>query len=713
VRIEKANDINASVVGHEAHTFSSAIIQRKTPGVYTETFGRGKFEIESVIGYFLAPAKSSGDVYQKVDELATVLRNPTIMREVFKAVFSSLTQQISNDHIITTSQEIQARIHTALGAKATTGLTAVIHEIVTEMFSQSKFILPSKGTAFREHRKEIIPSYVDLARDMIKSDLVDIIVKEDLKIKLVAYRFTPASLMSEFERRMGDMGRKIAQSSYALNYFNDALYAIRTYMEKRSELVSALPQKVIKASEFGDLISNITLVTMALSDAVNLPHPTLIADELMSSVQETTKILSRSTRYQVVSLETAVAAYRYEPVVDERQNLVGGVLSYATKFSHPIQVAMFDVITELQDVVQTTRLQKETTDIAALTAPMEGKDIMHVASEACYGLMSAITVDESEEGLRSVLMIVDELSEVDLVHIATMLADTVYVRAVESDDKTFDPPSIVFSKALKGKRLMADAAAFEGVIYTQDPATLILASDYIEPKIPYDMTTQRMLDDVWDMFIVDGNVNGHGVPLEKHFNGKHNLSMQIGGLTLTAEVDIPSLMRQPGKHRSSIVYNPLTPDVFTASVIAPMIAYEYTISEIKDDGEREKMRKALGTQVCHMLFSIIIGPLRSTLFTNLVDDIVRRFVRKVDKRARDLTYKKLHRVNYRVQVELALAFLILKELGVMRDIIRIDAPTSEDEEKYVEASLMKMVHDFIHDNEFYTTLLGADFGNQM
>lgn len=688
----KAKDISASTVSSVPHQFSTAIIQRKSPGIYTYMFGRGKMEAESVVSFFLVACNDVNDITQELDHLSALLRSPSFVRDTFHGIFPKLSQTLQDGFTVTTTPDLQKILIRAAGDKSSAGLIALLQEIHLEMFADQRFILPSKGSSFREFRPERIPSYVELAKDCVRNELTQLINETKLRIKISGFKYTPASLMAEYERILSDLGRKVAQIGYTLNYFYDALHCVKTYFLQSADLVNLLPRDILQSTEFSDLLANMTFVEIALNPLNEVREGNNTPAARATSIVQAARMLNQSTRYQVVTLRTAIAPYRYSSVVDERSNVVGGVLSYATKFFHPVVVGMFDEIPELLNATQTTVLNRETTDITTLLAPLAGKDPGKFAHTGCFHLMSAITLDETDPENRSTLAVIDTLSESDLKHIAAAYADGLYI--TPSDSRSPGDCEIVFARNLRKKRVLSDSLPFEGIVYTNDPATLILALDDFDSDIPLDMTNQDVPPELWDMFILPSSL-----PLQKNYHRERIAQVDIGGSPISVTIDLASLLRHNPRNCAGVLYNPLSQKVITSTIDGILKMYLHVIGTIKDDEEQMKMATGLGAQACHMLSAVITESLNSSLFHSMVEDIVRRFVRKASPRQKDLTYKQLHRVNYRRQIELILAFLVMTRMNIL--------PHPDD--ATMASSVENEVLAFLNGQNYFDMLIGTDF----
>lgn len=693
----KAAEVLATTTNGIPHQFATAIIQKKSPGVYVFEFGKGKLDTESVVSFFLAKCGDVSQISNEIDTLALVLRNIGILRSIFDGIFPKKTQSLSEGFTITTAPDIQRVITRALGDNAAPGLVALLQEIILEMFADQRFVLPSKGIAYREYRPERIPTYTELAKDCVRNELIALINESKLRIKLTAFKFTPASLMAEYERILSDLGRRVAQIGFTLHYFNDALYCIRTFfaLGTSKALVNQISQTVLQSTEFNDLLVNMTLVEMALNMENNIPDSMTTHHTLMESIRATVKMLSLSTRYQTVTLATAIAPYRYQPITDERSNLVGGLLSYAVKFHHQITVGMFDEIPELLNATQATVLNRETDDLTAVIAPLTGKDILKPVHDGCFHLLSAMSCGERETD-RSVLAVIDLLSKADLAHIAAAYCDTVYIIPGVMAEEQMREPELIFAKDLKKKRILSESLPFEGIIYTNDPATIIIACDEFGAEIPLDMSAQDVPPETWDKFIL----NTPKLKLQKKYNTVKNISVEIGAEPIAVTIDLPSLLRHNNRNCAGVVYNPISSQVYTGAIAAILDCFDYVVKTVDGEEERRKLALGLGMQSCHMLSNLLVSALESTLYKGMVEDIVRRFVRKSSKRQKDLTYKSLYRANYRRQIELTLSFLILTRLNILQH---------PDDNTMSAADVENKVSAFLQLNNYFDMLIGSEF----
>lgn len=687
--IQYAAEVTSTVDRMKQHTFGTAIVQKNTPGVYTYQFGQGKMSAEAIVNYMLTGAEQMSDMIAVVDEMAAILTNHATLKRIFSNTFPSLTQQLTKNSIIMTTSDNNANLMRAVGNDTAPGIIAALSEIIVEMFADTNFIADSIGYSFRELRTQRVPRYSDLVRLFMKSELIDVIESVPLRIPIKSTKFNPAYLLAEFTNKASTLGKAMSRIGYNLQHLHDALYVTRAYFVEQGSVAHKIPADLINSTEFGDLISNVTFVKAAFEAGIS--SPTTGAWNLMTAVRNTIRIINLSDRYSIVTLATAVAPYRYESITDGRSNLVGGVLSYAVNFKHPIEVGLFADVNTLENASEAVPLTDYNQTIGSMVAAVQDKDVMLPAHQAVTQMISALHIDSYDSEPMSRLAIVDTLSDIDMFHIAADRADTVFI---DIDKGGVSAGGLIFAKDLRGKRLFAETIPFEGMVYTADPATLILSCDDFEPTIPFDMGTQMTPQSMWDTFMMDDDGE-----LYHDFSGMRKFAITIGEEAIEEDLDICSLLRLVRRVNAKMIKLALSPQIFDAALSAPIDAYEHVIDSIHDE-ERETVNVTLQTQLGHILNGFLSTVYDTESVSSVVEEVVRRIARKVSPRNRDITYQRMHQINYRRQIDLNITFLILTKLGLLRE------PLGDDVISSTEARVMK----FLRDTKFYERLIGTQLG---
>lgn len=689
MKLQFAGEVTSTVDRMKQHTFGTAIIQKNTPGIYTYQFGQGKLSVESIVNYMLTGTEQMSDMISIVDEMSSILTNHSTLKRIFTNTFPSLTQQLTKNSIIMTTSDNNSNLIRAIGNDTSPGIIAAISEIIVEMFADTNFIADSIGYSFREIRNQRVPRYSDLVRMFMKSELIDVIESVPLRISIKSTKFNPAYLLAEFTNKAATLGKAMSRIGYNLQHLHDSLYAVRAYFVEQGSVAHKIPADLINSTEFGDLISNVTFVKAAFEAGISAP--TTGEWNLMTAVRNTIRIINLSDRYSIVTLATAVAPYRYESITDGRSNLVGGVLSYAVNFKHPIEVGLFANVNTLENASEAVPLSDYNQTIGSMVAALQDKDVMLPAHQAVVQMISALHIDSYDAEPMSRLAVVDTLSDIDMFHIAADRADTVFI---DVDKGGIQAGGLIFAKDLRGKRLFAETIPFEGVVYTTDPATLILSCDDFEPTIPFDMGTQITPQTMWDTFMMDDDKQ-----LLHDFSGVRKFAVTIGEESIEEDLDICSLLRLVRRVNAKMINLVLSPRIFDAALSAPLDAYEHVLDAIHDE-EKEMVEVTLQTQLGH-----IINGFMSTIFdtdsvNSVVEEVVRRIARKVAPRNRDITYQRMHQINYRRQIDLNVSFLILSKLGLLQ------TPKGGDVISVTEGRVME----FLKETKFYERLIGTQLG---
>lgn len=689
MEVIEATEVCGTVEGMKQHSFGTAIMQKNTPGVYTYEFGQGKLDIESIVNYMMIGTTDVDDMISSVDQLSNILTDHAVLKRIFKNTFPSLTQQLTKNAIIMTTLDNNNNLTKSVGDKVPPGIIAALSESVVEIFADTSFVASSIGYSYREVRDKRVPAYQDLVREFMRMELVDVMKSVPLRIPIKSTKFNPAYLLAEFTTKASTLGRALSRIGYNIQHLHDSLYAVKAFFTEGGSVAHKIPADLVNSTEFGDLLSNVTFVQAAFESGISAP--TTGKWNLTTAVRNTVRILNLSDRYSIVTLSTAVAPYRYEPITDGRSNLVGGTLSYDVTFKHPINIGLFAEVNTLQSASEAIPLTDYDQAVGAMIAPLQGKNVMAPAHEAVTQMLSALHIDTFEERPVSKLAVIDTLSPIDMFHLAAAYSDRIFIVPERRNTLT---SGLVFSKDLKGKRLFADEIPFEGVVYTSEPATLLLSCDEFDATIPFDMGTQQTPPKMWETFMMDDDHE-----LLHDFSGAKKVEMTIADQTVSDKVDISSLLRLVRRDNARMIKMVLSPKVFQKALSAPLDAFDY-VMEVVPDELKEQMRITLETQLGHIINGFLSTIFDTDAVESVIDEMIRRMARKISPRHRDLTYQRLHQVNYRRQLDVHITFLLLTKLGLLTDIFGNDVIS------VTEQRVLK----FLNETKFFERLIGTKMG---
>lgn len=653
-----ASSISASIADLRVHEFGTAIVQKRAPGLYTYEFGKGTFAVEAVVSFLLSDAKNPGAMQTNVDSLSTALLDNAMIRRAWDKLFTSPTQSLSLDQQLFSVNDVQAAFASSLGSKAMSGITSTLTEILVDAFSGARFVSRTEGYSYREERLGRHPDENDLAREFLRQELVSALKSEPMRIRIDAKKFTPTFLRSEFERLANKLGRGLAKLGYNYDALHDSMYVVYTALNDRGGLHTRLPAEVINSGEFAELAGNLTFVLAAYALA-----PKKARDgqwNLRNNMSKTIQILNLSDRFDIISLGTAVAHMRYTSVMDPRSNLLGGVLSYAAPIRHKTDVALFHQQSGSVPLMQAIRLDRYTESFGALVSPTQGWDIMGNAHEIVESIVSVGRIRELEDDPRSSLWVMGTLTQSDLLHLAVVKADRVYLPKVAANSKG-EPldARFVFEKDLDGKRLFADELPFEGVVVTPSPETLLLCCNSFEADLAFDMSGQATPDFVWDTMIVNTPEE-----IQWDFNGRTSLQVDLAGDAIMVDIDMTDLTRNIVRKTARMISQPFTSSVIDEAFAAIHDAVEW-VSVQPYVASNPAVMERLKAQVGHQLFTMYTKMAESDTFADVLDSVIRRMAKSVIPEKRDETYMTLEQMNYRLQISVALVGYVYSRLQMM------------------------------------------------
>lgn len=684
-----ATEIAKSISDTRIHNFGTAIVQKRTPGCFTYEFGKGSLAVEAVVSFLLTNAASPVAMQKNVDSLSAILMDGAALRKVWDKLFPSMTQSLTPEQHLFSVNDIQAAFANQLGAKAISGVTAVLTELTVEALSGTRFVSRTEGYSIQEVRESRFPDEDDLARECVRAELITALKAEPLRLKFDAKKFSPQFLFDEFQRACNRLGLVVAKMGYNYDALNDAMYVIYTALNDRGSLSNRLPAEVINSGEFAELSSNLTFVIAAFAAAVKKPRDG--AWNLRSNMGKVIQIFNLSDRYDIVTMATAVAHMRYTSVVDPRSNLLGGVLSYSAPIKHRTDVALFHSQSAAVPLMQAVRLERYSESFSALVSPTQGWDIMDTAHDIVESIVSVGRVRETDDMPRSTLWVLGTLSANDLIHIAVHYADKVYLPRLSSDKSVSLDTRLIFEKDLKGKRLFADSIPFEGKIYTQDARTLLLGCDSFDSELSFDMTGQFMPDFVWNTLMVDQPSD-----IQWDFNGGRDVAVQIGESKINCSLLMTDLTRHIERDEARMIRQPFTAGVIDAAFQAIHDAKDWVLAQ-PSSANNPAIRERLLAQVGHQLHSMYEKMSSSDMFQDVLETVIRRMAKSVPPDLRDETYMSLEQANYRLQVSTAIVGYIYERLQMM------SADSGDD----TDLSIHKRNLAIWSETDFFNRMIGA------
>lgn len=685
MKYTEAKEITSELGDARPHSFGTAIIQKRAPGAYTYAFGNGSLAIDAVVSFLLSDATNPNAMQRNCDDLSNLLLDNGKIRRIWGALFASQTQNLTVDQHLFSSNDSSAEIAKVLGGKAISGLTATMNEILIEAFAGTSFVSRSEGYSFRELRHKRFPTADDLEREAMLDELVQALKSEPIRISFSAKRFTPTFLRVEFEKTCNRLGRLIAKLGYNYDAIQDAMYVVYTGLNDRGGLHSRLPAEVVNSGEYAELTSNLTFVLAAYER-----QPKKARDgawNMRNNMAKVLKMINLSERYEIVSLNVAVGHMRYTPVVDARSNLLGGVLSYSAPIKHRTDVALFHQQSAGIPLLQAIRLERYTESFGSLIAPIQGWDIMGTAHDIVESIVSVSRIKETDDNPRSTLFVLGTLTSLDIVHLAVVQADQVYLPKDASKSAEPLDQRLIFEKDLAGLRLYADEIPFEGRIQTRNPHTLILGSKSVTPELSFDMTGQFTADFVWDTLIVNEQSE-----ITWDFNGATELETEVGGSPVKVSIDMTDITRNIIRETARMMSQPFTAPIVNEAISAIHDAMDWVnnVSVVKGSAP---VKARLGSQVSHQLHSVYERLASSDLFQGVLDSVIRRLAKTVSPDLRDETYMSLEQMNYRLMLSANLVGYVYQRLQLMGEFDGQNVHTRSVE-------LWK-------ENDFFNTMIGA------
>lgn len=649
-----AKDVTANLTGLQAHSFGTAIVQKRTPGAFTYEFGKGSLALEAVISYLLAGSSTAPIMARNVDALAEILLDDAKLTRVWNELFPSMTQFLSPDQHLFSVNDIQGAFTKVLGAKAITGATSTMTEIMVEALSGTRFVSRTEGYSYREMRTVRFPDYDDMVREFLRAEVISHMKAEPLRLRFDAKKFSPVFLLTEFKTMCSRLGRALSKIGYNYDALHDSLYAVYTYLTCKGSIATRLPAEVANSGELAELVANVTFVAAAYKMAIKQPRDGNW--NLRNNMAKAIQILNLSDRYDIVSIATAVGHCRYSNVVDPRSNLLGGVLSFAAPIWHKPEVALIhEHKTNGVGLLQAVRLERYSESFNGLISPVQGWDVNRAAHDIVESVVSVARISELDDDPRSTLWTIGALDPLDLIHIAVHKADRVFLPKSKSTETSLDN-RLVFEKDLKGLRLFAASVPFEGVVQTADAATLLLCCQSFDNELTFDMSGQAVPDFVWDTLIVNDQAD-----IVWDYNGKRKIDVDVAGTTVSALLDMTDLTRNIARDTARMMRLDVTAPIMDAAFTAIHEATTWVASHPSVASNPGALAR-LEAQVGHQLFSMYERMSESPLFQDVLSQVIRRMAGSVPPAKRDDTYMTMEQMNYRLQISVELVGYIYEHL---------------------------------------------------
>lgn len=684
--IHQAKDVSHSLEGLREHFFRQAIVQKRAPGAYTYVFGDGKLAVEAVVSFLLTDTSNLGAMQKNIDALSKTLLDNERLQRVWNRLFPSQAQVLTPDQNLFSANDVQREFGQALGSKAITGITSTMTEVLIEALSGTRFVSRVSGYSFYEERPHRFPTKEQLARLFLEEELVAALRAEPLRIRFDAKKFTPAFLFDQFQQVCNRLGRLIAKIGYNYDALHDAMYVVFTGLNERGTLHDKLPKEVLDSAEYAELSTNLTFVLGAYSAAITRPRG---ADwTFRNALSRTLQVLNLSARYEIVSLATATAHCRYTSLIDPRSNLLGGVLSYAAPIKHPIDVVLaHQHVGSSIPLLEVIPLERYTEPFNALVSPVNGWDVLATAHEIVESIVTVTQVKETDDAPRSRLWQIDSLDERDLMHLAVLNADQVYLPRVTANGRQAVDSRFVFAKKLNGRRLFADDIPFEGRVFTTDAATLLLCCDSFDATIPFDMTGFAYPPAFFETLIVN---DPQEILVE--FGGSRDVDVRVAGRDLKVTISLVELTRQIEREGARLLRSPRAGAVLASAFRAIHGAYEWVLSTPSAQAN-VAVQERLRAQVSHQIGALYEQLASAGLFDGALDWVLRRLAKSVPPELRDETYMTLEQEDYRRQVAVELVGFVYETLQLL--------PKSETED--LHAKNVKL----LRDAEYFARMLGV------
>jgi hypothetical protein len=609
------------------------------------------------------------------DELATAFNAFTLPKKIINAIFTKpsqyITPKLEQMGVVLIENGIASSLDKTPGLTKTVPL---LTEMMIDGLAPLNIVQPSAGFTFIEERKHRHPSLFTLHKELAKLEMVHLFEQNTLSFRAKTNRFMPESMLKQMTEVFAEISMGLRRTGYYNQYLDDVLYVLAKLASKESLLTSGIPKSVADSRSVTELRQNYTFNSLAISNA---PDILVTAEwDLQKACDTVLEALYLSKRLRIVDLSTSVSHYRYSNIVDGRSNLVGGVLSPHVKPEYNSDVAVFASIDNITNHKTGTKLPSYTDILTGMTEPLNKSNMFahsHIASTA---LMSHCHITESDEKSRSTLLCIANLAPDDLAHLAAVKADGVFYHF----DRIGDAVTLVYKKELQGLRLKADDLPFADVVYTTDPATLLLSCQPFEEKSAFVYRKKAIDQRSWSCRFLD---------IDKHtleFNSDERFVATIENSSLAIQTNLLSLLSLRRRLNAVMLEDHNIRDWMTGAMMAPIVALSLSDNQILDDSLTPSSNPAF-IQTSHLLVASLEPIMKTRQFKMIVRGLIRRIAGKADSDMRDLSYQKLHQVHLHKQLQIDVALFILKSIGVINGV-----RVATDDQTYVDEVLTRFGH---------------------
>lgn len=680
-RARQIDDIRPDMM---EHAFTSVHQASTAPGAFGLVFGQGKMTPDS-IAMILAPTGARPtESLTRISSIGKVLCDPTFAIDVFKQIFPNMSQTLNKNQILLTVWDLQTAVAKSLRSSAGTEIQTVVSEILIQLLATGHFIQPAVGWVVREERHQRFPDRNEYLLEGVRAFLTSAMQSVDLRLHLASTRFTPSAVLDDMTQVLRKIGYALIHSAADFKQVSTALWLVQQTFRRDVPEPERLPDSIINNSILAELRANLSFA-LAASEAVEVNVGLHQGWEYEDALKSAYQTLNLSPRYNEVSIDTAASIYNVTHNYDAQDDLRSAVLSPNVHFTHPMLVGM------------TAKVRGAALDSTSFMRLPDAEDILgRVVAEAAPNTMTAslhaamvsiasqVNMREGSSDPRSELLAINVIDELDYVCLAIKASNLTYVYMDAAQRLR-----LVYSVELKRKRIFADAIPYDSKVITEDAATAILAGGDRTATLALETRTQIMPIEMYDGYFV-GDVDDYLV----EFDRNHTMRLSLAGNVRTLDVRMLDLLAVTPRESTRMAINYVDLVLYTNFIDALMslskwvIASEYIerlpVGEegpaMVSDGERQLVER----QIAHLINSMLARIFTTTAGEQITDKLARLVVRQAPISEQLTLYNTFKREEYRSQVRVKMALLLLVTTGWLDDSVMIPVMKFFEDARFYE-----------------------------
>lgn len=539
--------------------FRYGIIDKAAPGIFTRTV-RGTLTDED-IAYILAKPET-------LKTLINVLRakNMSLAQDIL-AILSpnaSATATVYAHAKIFTPESIHQSVFNVITRKGGLGVASqddavmqdvasVLTTLLIRFLKPLDLVLDTLPIIEFEDRYERIPDFNNLVNGLIMAAVEQIFKTLNFDVTN-AYKPHAAGVDVErgraekraslmvyaqgFQRMMTQLAIDLTTISAKRDFIISTLGYIRDWFVRPSK-VHDYPVSLAANASFRGLVSNLTLVQVALSeDVIDAPVNWDFAVE--KCIEEFRVMLDQSKRFTVVTLDELISGFSHRVISDNMGRPKAVLVAQNYVASAQLQGFTFErAFASWSNDTMLPTSQKQATNafssiLAGATQSLSGQHMLEQ-------LHSLLSLSERFNNSEEILVLNLLTNERELLYYAAHMAESVNVYNVWLDGK--EHYELAFSVPFKKMNYVPmTGLAPDGIVETFDPAELLLFVDERDATSQISSKEPLIADQLKDNFLLPViNVKDNKVDIERFSRVKSKLSINniaFDNGSVSATIDI-------------------------------------------------------------------------------------------------------------------------------------------------------------------------------